>query len=49
VWVNEETSTGLLLSAEGLVGAAMGEGSPPTAAARPPSMERQVRSATGNG
>ena len=47
--VNEETSTGLLLSAGGLEGAAMGDGSPPTAAARPLSMERRVRSATGSG
>jgi len=44
VWVNEETPTGQLLIAEGLEGAATGEGSPPTAA-----MERRVRSATGSG
>lgn len=53
MWVNEETSTGVLLGAAGCGGAATGDGSTPPAAARPPSMERRVvqpsMSATGTG
>ena len=42
MWMNEETSTGVLLGAVGCGGAATGEGPAPPAAARPPSMERRM-------